>query len=82
MSRRPRTALRGLPAMPRPPAQVRAGVSEVQGDEAMTHDRRPRLPRWRLPFPWWALLAAAAVGGFVLYVLAEVATRTALHGPP
>jgi hypothetical protein len=43
--------------------------------------RRPRLPRWRPPFPWWALLVAAA-GGFVLYVLAEVATRTALRGPP
>ena len=46
----------------------------------MSH--RTHVTRWQLPFPWWALLVAAAVGGCVLYLLAEVATRNALRGLP
>jgi hypothetical protein len=40
------------------------------------------LTHWQLPFPWWALLVAAAVGWLVLYLLAEVANRNALRGLP
>jgi hypothetical protein len=46
----------------------------------MSH--RSHLTRWHLPFPWWAILVATAVGGFVLYLLAEVATSNALRGLP